>query len=25
MAGKGTIAGDLVSPSMADEEWGELK
>jgi antitoxin (DNA-binding transcriptional repressor) of toxin-antitoxin stability system len=25
MAGKGTIAGDVVSPAMSDEEWGELK
>lgn len=25
MAGKGAIAGDIVSPAMSDEEWGELK
>ena len=25
MAGKGAIAGDVVSPAMSDEEWGELK
>jgi len=25
MAGKGSIAGDMVSPALLDEEWGELK
>jgi prevent-host-death family protein len=25
MAGKGTIAGDIVAPSMSGEEWGALK
>jgi prevent-host-death family protein len=25
MAGKGAIAGDIVSPALSDEEWGELK
>ena len=23
--GKGTIKGDIVSPAMSAEEWGELK
>ena len=25
MAGKGAIAGDVVSPALTDEDWGELK
>jgi prevent-host-death family protein len=25
MAGKGTIVGDVVSPALTDEDWGELK
>ncbi len=25
MAGKGTIVGDVVSPALSDEEWGDLK
>ena len=25
LAGKGSIAGDVVSPAFAPEEWGELK
>ncbi len=25
MAGKGSITGDVVSPALSDEEWGELK
>jgi prevent-host-death family protein len=25
LAGKGTVAGDVVSPAVSPEEWGELK
>jgi prevent-host-death family protein len=25
LAGKGAIAGDVVSPAIAGEDWGELK
>jgi prevent-host-death family protein len=25
LAGKGTITGDIVSPAISPEEWGELK
>jgi prevent-host-death family protein len=25
LAGKGAIAGDVVSPALSPEEWGELK
>ena len=25
LAGKGTIAGDIVSPALSDKEWGELE
>ena len=25
LAGKGTIIGDIVSPAISPEEWGELK
>ena len=25
LAGKGTVAGDIVSPALSEEEWGELK
>ena len=25
LAGKGTITGDVVSPAIGHEEWGELK
>jgi prevent-host-death family protein len=25
MVGKGAITGDVVSPALSDEEWGELK
>jgi prevent-host-death family protein len=25
LAGKGVITGDIVSPAIADEDWGELK
>ena len=25
LAGKGAIAGDIVSPAISDEDWGELK
>ena len=25
LAGKGAIAGDVVSPAISDEDWGELK
>ena len=25
LAGKGTITGDIVSPAIFPEEWGELK
>ena len=25
LAGKGTIAGDIVSPALSDEDWGELR
>jgi len=25
LAGKGAIAGDVVSPAMSTEDWGELK
>jgi len=25
LAGKGTITGDVVSPAIGREEWGELK
>jgi prevent-host-death family protein len=25
MAGKGAIAGDVVSPALSGEDWGELK
>ena len=25
LAGKGSIAGDIVSPAISPEEWGELK
>ena len=25
LAGKGAITGDIVSPALAHEEWGELK
>lgn len=25
VAGKGAITGDVVSPALTDEEWGELK
>ena len=25
LAGKGTITGDIVSPAISPEEWGQLK
>jgi prevent-host-death family protein len=25
LAGRGTITGDIVSPAISPEEWGELK
>jgi len=25
LAGKGTVTGDIVSPAISPEEWGELK
>jgi prevent-host-death family protein len=25
MAGKGTVTGDVVSPAISAEDWGELK
>ena len=25
LAGKGAVAGDVVSPAVSPEEWGELK
>jgi prevent-host-death family protein len=25
LAGKGTITGDVVSPALSEENWGELK
>jgi prevent-host-death family protein len=25
LAGKGAIAGDIVSPAISGEDWGELK
>jgi len=25
LAGRGVIAGDIVSPALSDKEWGELK
>jgi len=25
LAGKGAVAGDIVSPAISDEDWGELK
>lgn len=25
LAGKGTVAGDVISPAISPEEWGELK
>jgi len=25
LAGRGVIAGDIVSPAISDKEWGELK
>lgn len=25
LAGKGAVAGDVVSPAISSEEWGELK
>ncbi len=25
LAGKGTVAGDIVSPAISDQEWGDLK
>jgi prevent-host-death family protein len=25
LAGKGTVVGDVVSPAVSPEEWGELK
>lgn len=25
LAGKGTVTGDIVSPSMSYDEWGNLK
>lgn len=25
LEGKGTVAGDVVSPAISTEEWGELK
>jgi antitoxin (DNA-binding transcriptional repressor) of toxin-antitoxin stability system len=25
LAGKGAITGDIVSPAISPEEWGELK
>lgn len=25
MTGKGTVVGDIVSPALSDEDWGELK
>lgn len=25
LAGKGTVAGDVVSPVLSPQEWGELK
>lgn len=25
LAGKGTVAGDVVSPAISPKEWGELK
>ena len=25
LAGKGAIAGDIVSPAISDEDWGDLE
>jgi prevent-host-death family protein len=25
LAGKGAIVGDVISPAISEEEWGELK
>lgn len=25
LAGKGAITGDIVSPAISDEDWGDLK
>jgi prevent-host-death family protein len=25
LRGKGTVAGDILSPALSPEEWGELK
>jgi antitoxin (DNA-binding transcriptional repressor) of toxin-antitoxin stability system len=25
LAGKGTVTGDIVSPSLSSDEWGNLK
>ena len=25
LAGKGVLAGDVVSPALSDKEWGELE
>lgn len=25
LSGKGVIAGDIVSPALSDEDWGDLK
>jgi antitoxin (DNA-binding transcriptional repressor) of toxin-antitoxin stability system len=25
LAGKGAVTGDVVSPALSEEEWGELK
>jgi prevent-host-death family protein len=25
LAGRGTVAGDVISPAVSPEEWGELK
>ncbi len=25
LAGKGSIAGDIISPALTPEEWGELR
>lgn len=25
LAGKGSITGDVVSPALSEEDWGELK
>lgn len=25
LAGKGTVTGDIVSPALSDDEWGNLQ